>query len=448
MNGWIALPLLVGVAAAGVIGFQPTEEPGAIVRSVAQFYVEDLPGVRTGVVGPAQRRANTTIINRHLSRGATMRMRAGTRLEIASSLTVGSGGGIIGEGAEARPTIFMPAAAFDNRNAEADGGRYGPRSVGINFSGQLSGAYRPVSGVRLENFRLISESSPGRRLRGIVGQNVTDCLIRNVEIAAFPTAVGVAIASAKRCRLSRIHVHDFQDHTPWDSLPQSTGIEIDNDAVRGVPTTQTVIEEFAIERLRVTGPLLARWGYQTDGINVLNPASQVIIRNGRIADVGEGVDTFGSDGEITNVTIDNPYIFGLKFIHGASRNVARNIVITNPGLAGVNFSGSEIARQDTADNIVSDLRISNVGGDGAWRENSTAGILVSGENSRRAPVRNQVVNASIGLGPYGKYGWLDQSTGQGNHGSNVGVTAGRGLERAVLILHRGGSVRLRSAADR
>ena len=212
----------------------------------------------------------------------------------------------------------------------------------------------------------------------------------------------------------------------------------------GIPSSETLIDGFRVERLKVGGALLAKWGYQTDEINIVHSGSRVQIANGEVSDVGEGIDTFGSDGTIDNVRIKDAYIFGLKFVHGASRNKARNITIEDAGLAGVNFSGSNSAAQDTADNVVTNVTITNLDGLGTWRENSTAGILISGRNARRSPRRNLVVGARINLGPHGKYGWLDGSTGSENRGEEINVVGGPSLDRAVLILYGGGSAKVRN----
>lgn len=407
----------------------------------ADGYVENLPGVRTGMVDRQQRIANTAAINDFLARGGRLHLHSGTRVEIASTLKIPSGGAIIGDAGAAKPIIFMPANAFDNQVDVVDKTRYGLTAVGIDFSGEMLGSLRPSSGVTIENLRLVSESRPGRRLRGIVGRNVVRCVIRNVEISDFPMAIGIALASARGCRLSNIFVHDFYDDTPWRQLAQSTGIEIDNDEVQGIPSSGNIIDSFRIERIRVGGALLTKWGYQTDGINVFFGAHGTQISNGRIADVGEGIDTFGSDGTTSNVTIDRAYIFGLKFIHGASHNRASHILINDAGLAAVNFSGSDQASQDTFDNSISDLTISNIDAAGTWRANSTAGILISGKNARRRPVDNRVSHARIDLGPNGKYGWLDGSTGSGNIGVDVRIRGGSSLDRPVLVLYGGGAVR-------
>ena len=61
------------------------------------LYVDDLDGVRFGAVSPAQRRANTSIVNAALARGMVLRLRPGALLEISSSLILPSGSGLVGD---------------------------------------------------------------------------------------------------------------------------------------------------------------------------------------------------------------------------------------------------------------------------------------------------------------------------------------------------------------
>lgn len=401
-------------------------------------YAESLAGLRTGHVSERQRLLNSTILNAHLSKGEQLHLHAGTLIEIGKTLRIGSGGALLGERGANKATIYMPASAFDNRRDPE--GRYGANAVGIDFSGELAGPLRPSVSVRIENIRLLSEQQQGRWLHAIVGRNVTKCVLRDIEISGFPTAIGLALASARACHVTGAYIHDFSDDTKWATLPQSTGIEIDNDLVNGIPSTEIMIDHFRIERVRVGGALLAKWGYQTDGINVLSSAKRVDISDGHISDVGEGIDTFGLDGTIRHVTITNTYNFGLKFIHGAARNHVTDVTITNAGLAGVIFAGSDQASRDTAGNIIRGIKISNIDPAGNWRAHSTAAIMISGRNTRRVPAENRIIGAEINLGANGKYGWLDQSTGRDNRGDNIRMKSGRSLDRPVLILYRGSSV--------
>jgi len=454
MNHFKAVMLwTLPLVAVGFAGFQinavqapeaATASSGpAASSSAASRYVEDLAGVVLGAATVSQRVANTQRINAALSQGIILRLRAGSRIEIASSLIVPSGSGIIGDPGGTKPEIFMPAGQFTNRDETADGGRYARNAVAISFSGTTNRPGAPTDGVRLANFRVVSDPAMGRRLRAIVGQNVTNCTISNVEVSGIPSGMGIALASARNCSLSDIYVHDFSDTSAWDFQPQSTGIEIDNDLISGVPSSGVRIERFRVDDITVGGPSLARWGYQTDGINIVNYRSRVDIADGRISNVGEGIDTFGSDGTISNVEINEAYMFGLKLIHGASRNTMRNISITNAGIAGVSINGSNESVPDTADNLITGLRIKNLDPHLVWRENSSTGVSIAGNKSLHLPRNNRVIGAHIDLGPNGKYGWVDGSTGSGNLGTDIVVVPGSSLDRTVLIQRGGGSVVLR-----
>jgi hypothetical protein len=432
----VALSCLIGADSAS------NRAAPSATSAASELYVEDLPGVRAGHVSAHQRQQNTAIINRALAQGVPIHLRSGTRIEIGSSLLLPSGAALIGSGSGAqRPVIVMPAAEF--ANADNSGAhRYGPTAVGINFSGVRA----PSSGVRLENFILESDPSEGRYLRGIVGRNVQDCTISNVEVRGLPTGVGIALASADRCSISHVYIHDFADRTDWATMPQTTAIEIDNDLVNDHPSSGVAITNFVIDKMLVEGPFLAHWGYQSDGINVANDGSRVTITNGRISNTGEGIDTFGTGGTISNVEISNSYQFGLKFIHGASRNSVSNVQIRNSGIAGVTFSGSQSRAHDTSGNVLRHILISGIDPNGVFKDHSTAGVLIAHPATMPGKPRdNQVIQAQIDLDPNGKYGWLDTSTGSGNLGSEIQVSGGAPGARAVFITHGASRVVLGSA---
>lgn len=444
-----ALALVAAVAVGRDIN-APTAAPLAAVATEAapsrteSLYVEQLAGIALGRVGAAQQNQNTRLINAALAAGDVLRLRPGTRVEIGSTLFVPSGGGIIGDPGGAKPVIYMPGQQFTNRVNDVGRDRYGPSAVGINFSGSISGG-QPTAGVRLENFHLQSDPSPGRYLRGIVGRNVQDCEIQGVEISGIPTGIGIALASARRCEIANVSIHDFADSTDWRTLPQSTAIEIDNDLVNARPSTELQIHDFRIANIVVSGPFFSHWGYQSDGINIVNAGAHVSIRDGRISNVGEGIDTFGSYGTIDNVAISETYNFGLKFIHGATGNKVNNVTITDAGLAGVTFAGSCCAHQDTRGNVLSNIFIKNIDPHGAWSSHDTAGVLIADNRGTAGlPRNNRIINARIELGPNGKYGWLDTSAGSDNEGCHLQIQGGRA--RAVLVLKHGGGVDLNGSS--
>src|SRR5215218_2357348 len=120
----------------------PADPPSGVARAAA-VYVEELPGITSGSASAAQRAANSRVLNAYLGRGAHLRLRAGTRIEIGRTLKIDSGGSIAGDSSSNKPIIYMPADAFDNTNDEAGRGKYASNAVGINFSGELGGSLRP-----------------------------------------------------------------------------------------------------------------------------------------------------------------------------------------------------------------------------------------------------------------------------------------------------------------
>ena len=409
-------------------------------------YVENLQGVTTGEnVTTAERDQNVAAINAELANGTRLYFRS--RIEISSTLFFASGSGLIGEGFEAK--IYMPASAFDNtNNSTVDGSwapdtRYGSNAVGLNFSGQIGSPYTAVTNVWLENFTLESEVGIGRYLRGIVGLNVSNCHIVDVEVKKFPTGVGICLSSVSSCTIIRPHVHDFADSTNWASHPQITGIEFDNDIVNSTASFACSVFEPYIHDLTATGSFLSTWGYETDGINICNNSTRVRIIGGRIDNVGEGIDTFGSSGIIDSIELNNCYNYGLKLIHGASRNVINNVSIENPGIAGVMFAGSSVVSQNIEGNVVTGITVRGVDPNGVWAGSDTACILFSDNGGTLGkPSYNQVIGAFLQEGANGKYGWLDTCTGTNNYGDNLLVGTGASHLKRIYVSSGGGSARI------
>lgn len=412
--------------------------------------VETISGVVTGVVSDAQRVINTTNINSVLATGKRIWLRAGIRIEIASSLFLASNSGIIGEMGGVRPTIYMPLSKFTNtNNTTVDGTwavntRYGSNAVGINMSGQIGSPYTAKTNIRLENFTLESDPSIGRYLRGIVGLNVTNSQIVEVEVKNFPTAIAICLASVKGVQIRWPYIHDFTDSTNWASLPQITGIEIDNDIVNSVSSSAVLIECPRIENLTVSGALLTNWGYQTDGINICNAGATGRIVAPLIDTVGEGIDCFGSDWCMSDVILKSCYNYGLKFIHGALRNKATNVTVYNPGLAAVGFFGSDVAATNTSYNCVMNLTVNSLDPSNNWPSNNAACVLITDNGATlRKPSENQVIGATLNMGNNGEYGWLDTSTGSNNFGDDIGFVTGGSSIKRVNVTGTGGSVRLK-----
>jgi hypothetical protein len=429
------------VQAADIPATAPNGAVTNLQRHIVKNYLEDISGVVEGSGGNAA--TNSTAINAAFVGGAHYNMRPGALYKIGASLIIPSNSSLVFEGSN-RPTILMPAANFTNADNSASGTtpRYGTNAVGINISGLKTSPYTANSNIVLENFILQSETTIGRWLRGIVGQNITNCQINGLEVYGIPTGIGICLASAIRCSIDGAYVHDFFDSTVWGTATQSTGIEIDNDTVNSVPSSDVSITNFRIENITGTGTAFIPTGsgLQTDGINIAHADAQVRVAHGRIYNVGEGIDHFGKNSTFDDIVMDTLYNYGLKFIHGASSNVATNIVVTNAGLAFVVFAGSSVAARDTANNRVVGLVGRTLDPSGNWSASSSAGILfIDNVGTTGKPRHNTVTSAYIDPGANGDYGWLDSSTGAKNFGFELDIAEGAGLQKRITVQNGAGA---------
>jgi hypothetical protein len=421
----------------------PAGKPTTLQRHIIRNYIEDISGVVVGSGGDAT--GNATAINAALVAGGYYHMRPGALYRIGASLILPSNSGLIFEGDYNKPTILMPAANFTNAN-NSGGTRYGSNAVGINFSGLTGGLYTPTIGVVLENFILQSETNIGRYLRGIAGLNVQKARIYGVEIFGIPTGIGICLSSALHCEIERPYVHDFTDSTNWASLPQSTGIEIDNDLVNSISSLDVAMRNVRIEDLQFTGAALSTWGYQTDGINVANKGARVRVEGGRIKGVGEGIDNFSCDGVFAGLTFENIDQYAWKGIHGASRNQISDLTIRNVGISGILFAGSSQAGQDTEANIASNISVFGIDPNGVWAANDTAGVLlIDNGGTAGKPRNNQVTDVTVDPGSHGKYGYLDSSTGSRNMGHDLDVRDGAALIKRILVQNDSGAASIKTS---
>lgn len=395
---------------------------------------------------------DTVILQAHLISGKYLWLGNGKTYRITSSLlrNGANDAGIVGDGTA---TILMDATAFNNTSL-ASGSRYGTNAVALNFSGDILTPFTQASRILLRGFRIEYAGDDGRALRGIVARNVDGLIVEDVEIFGLPVGVGICLASVVgNSRVARCHLHDFTDNTDWTasgSVPQITGIEVDNDVINGVASDGIQISDNIIKNLTVGATFLAAHGYQTDGVNIASRnAAHLRIESNRIENVGEGVDHFGCYSTISGNVIINAYTYGLKFIHGAHHNSGAGNVIRKPGLAGVVVAGSNSSGAgDTRRNAFSGLDISDVDPNGVWAANATACIsLIDNGGTAGKPKDNLFTGCVLDEGANGKNGWLDSSTGSGNYGEGLHVLVGAGSQRRVYITGGAGSVSLAGSLD-
>lgn len=403
---------------------------GALPRT-AESKLRDVVSVMDfGAVGDGVT-DDTAAIQAALNNGtATQRvvwLPAGT-YKISSRLVVGSHTGLASNG---DATLFATAAGFNY--AGGPKGTGGNNSLVIDLSGQLVAPFAPNTNQIIEGLRIISELSDGRTVDAITARNCTNVKIVGNEIANFPNTRSITLASVIGGEVSSNWIHDCATNfTGWSPLrPQITGVEIDNDRVNSVNSARLRISDNRIERLTVGAAVLAYAGYETDGVNVHK--GDVVVVDNFIDTVGEGVDTFASDGVISNNIITNTYNFGIKLIHGASRNVITGNRITNTGIAGIVLSGSDVPGvTDCEGNTVTGNAIDNVDYLGAWGSGTgLSGIKIDGSGLPSVAKNNLIANNF--LDGSANYGLI---TGQAAHKN---IYAGNRIAAAPALGYFDGS---------
>ena len=324
--------------------------------------------------------------------GRLVRPLSGGHFYISSraNLTV-DGSGIVGDGT---PLFEMVASGFNNSSAIA-GDRYGTNAVGF----YASGIARPI----LKGFRIkYGTQTDDRYVKAIAFRSCTDILIEEVEAWNFTKALGVIyVGACTGGSVSRNYVHDCTTNSA--TTGQITGIEFDNDDTL---SSGIDVDGNRIENLTVGSTFLASWGYQTDGINVTKSTTkQLRIRGNHIKGVGEGIDHFGVDCEITDNHVEDCYYYGIKHVNGGSRTLTTTNTIRRCGLAGIVLAGSATVAQDTADNYIFGNDIYDIDPNGTFSGNTTACILFAANGGTSyLPRRNHICDNKLDCGTNGKYG--------------------------------------------
>lgn len=296
--------------------------------------------------------------------------------------------GIVSDGSGG---LYMPAANFNNTTLGYPA-RYGTNSVGVYIHGLMASPWTLINRPVLRDVRIIGEVQDGRFVNPVVVQNATQAKIIGNEIAHFPLGVAVRIQSCWiNCVVADNYIHDFLDNTTgWNisDVPQITGIEVDNDIFNNLSTYQANIHDNMIRNMLVGAAFLAKYGYQTDCINVArNTSYKVSVNNNHLDTCAEGIDNFGIQSTINNNNIMNTYNFGIKAIHGAGFLTITGNNITNYGYAGVGIFGSTVTSDPNVDDVVvssNSISFGNYGGN--WAAWDNAAILVRAVTVGSGPV--------------------------------------------------------------
>lgn len=209
--------------------------------------------------------------------------------------------------------------------------------------------------VTVEHLSIQSDRTSPYILHAVIFTNIQNATVRNMTINGFSNAKG--IVRLDTTFNSRIEGNVIGGGTTRGNQ-QLTGIAIDEMAVRNardekVWSNGVTVRNNYIQDLLPDAEMKARRQAETDGINVGGiGTTNVVIEGNTIRDVGEGIDTFGSSGRITNNVIHNSFLAGIKLIHGAADNQVSNNLIDSAGMFGIVLGESHEVETDASGNRV------------------------------------------------------------------------------------------------
>lgn len=428
---------------------------GSFVATAKVFYVDSYGAIGGGLVDDTTKIQETLDLAGTFALGGIVVLSPSKKYRITHKLNVPDNVWLWGQ----KSQLVGSYLDFNYQPSLGSGGRYGDAAGFVDLSGLTEAPYtsavnRGCVGVAMlfETPADILTGGTKRTVNGIIARNVINPQIVHCEMQGFMTGAGIRAASLRGGAIQSNYLHDFFDNNSWTGTPadaQISGIELDNDRVNGVGCADTQISSNYIANMICGAQSISTaGGYQSDGINIAgiggDHAHDLVVANNRIRKCAEGIDAFSRNCTFVGNIINETYIFGMKFIHGAQYNSVQGGSITNCGLAGITMQGSgAVGASDTKGNSVTGTVISTVDYLGTWSASSSAGILFADNGgSTGKPRENTITGVVINEGANGKYGWLDSSSGANNVGEGIRVTTGAANSRRVLVTTSGGTCRV------
>ncbi len=276
---------------------------------------------------------------------------------ISGTLTVPSGGGIVGSG-----VLYQTADVTSILNANTSSG-----NAGIT-----------LSGFSLQKVFVNNSVADGIRI-----ERSTDVEISGVEITGISARSGIELLLCDGFEVTDNYLHDFSA-TATGNLSDGEPISIDSIYIRS--TDNGIVSGNVIDDMG-GGALL-----QSDGVFVSN-ATNVHVTLNEISNVGEGVDLGASEDVLVDYnTIVDASAFGVKVMNGATESTIAYNTITRPRMSGVIVAGgpSTLINGATADTIVDRNVITDVGAGGTsghpFPGAARAGVFVNGNHPDWEPV--------------------------------------------------------------
>jgi hypothetical protein len=301
---------------------------------------------------------DTLNIQEQLNRGNIVRLRAGERYFISQRLDViANNSGIRSRGV---PATLIMYTDFSNKNPnEMFSAPCGTAPCPAVRSDSVGIRAENVTDLVLENFKMEKVHVDGSYVSGIWLRSVTRAKVEDVELSGFSLGPIVAIDSVRDTTIRGCTIRDsWAGSISMDlnhrKFPQLSGIVIDDNIGEGTGSTGVVIANNTIKKLRFKQTLYemprslfpdqnnpnGRVGYQTDGITVMPDAYGLTIKGNFIDTVAEGIDAMGKHLRIEENLVTNTWDFAVKFVHGASHNVASRNTLAAAGTANMYVVGS------------------------------------------------------------------------------------------------------------
>ncbi|WP_139139275.1 hypothetical protein [Sphingobium phenoxybenzoativorans] len=288
--------------------------------------------------------------------------------------------------------MLTSAGKFDQAEYS---GEFAGNQVGIYIEGKKK--------VRLEARHLMQRSDGIRVCSPVAVRASHDVTIigiaENFSEAEFPllswdsNVNGSVQWSARNCTPD-------SDILPWMQL---TGFGVDCNRVEQANSIGLIFD-VKVKKLRLGPRARARYGEQSDGVNIQSQGFSGA--KGRVvADtVGEAFDCFGDNTEV-RVFAKRCYAYGVKLIHGASFNYIVATIHDTAG-HGVVFGGSNSSKKSVSYNVVR-AKVAGVGALGGFAHASAIGT--DGTSALYRPEHNRTYVRTTNGGHLMQYAVFEES---------------------------------------
>ncbi|WP_091032897.1 right-handed parallel beta-helix repeat-containing protein [Microbacterium oxydans] len=282
---------------------------------------------------------------------------------ISATLTVPSGGGIVGPG-----VLHQTADVTTILNSNTAAGN---------------------SDITLDGFVIDKNFVDNSLADGIRIERSTDIVVSGVEIIGISARSGIELLLCDTFAVSDNYLHDYSA-TATGVLGDGDPVSIDSIYIRS--SDNGTVSGNRIEDMDA-GPSL-----QTDGIFVSN-AVGVHVTDNEIRNVGEGIDLGNTEDVLVDYNlIEDAQAFGLKVGNGSIDSTFAYNTVARAQMSGVVVFGgaSTVAGNGPTENITVDRNvITDTGSDGTaghpFPGSARAGVYVTGDRPFWAPVAGTII---------------------------------------------------------